>query len=58
MLSLLRSVIPPPPRYPTGNGMAPPPLETNNVLSNPDGTKSSLQVGEGSIPENPREIRL
>ncbi|KAK5078466.1 hypothetical protein LTR64_003121 [Lithohypha guttulata] len=39
--------IPPPPRYPTHNGMPPTPLETANQISHPEGPEYSFQSGEG-----------
>lgn len=49
-------VLPPPPRYPTqvayaaaaANGMAVPTIETNNLLSHPEGPEHRFQVGEGT----------
>ncbi|KAH6640497.1 WD40-repeat-containing domain protein [Chaetomium tenue] len=49
-----RSVLPPPPRYPSGTGYnglpagtPMPMIETNNVLSNPSGPEYQFLVGEG-----------
>lgn len=54
---LSRSVLPPPPRYPSGTGYnglpagtPMPMIETNNVLSNPSGPEYQFLVGEGMIP--------
>ncbi|CAG8958999.1 hypothetical protein HYFRA_00012158 [Hymenoscyphus fraxineus] len=52
----MRSVLPPPPRYPSqaaynnavANGQAPPLIETNNLLSHPTGPEYQLVVGEGT----------
>lgn len=41
------SAIPPPPRYPTTNGLPPTTLETANILHHPEGPEYRFQVGEG-----------
>ncbi|ETN39360.1 uncharacterized protein HMPREF1541_05583 [Cyphellophora europaea CBS 101466] len=40
--------IPPPPRYPTTNGLPPTTLETANILHHPEGPEYRFQVGEGT----------
>ncbi|PQE33203.1 WD domain-containing protein [Rutstroemia sp. NJR-2017a WRK4] len=55
-----RSVLPPPPRYPSQaaynlavqNGMAVPMIETNNILKHPEGSLTQLLVGEGGNLSN------
>lgn len=48
LISTFVSAIPPPPRYPTANGLPPTPLETANQLSKPEGPEYSFQSGEGT----------
>lgn len=55
-LTASSSVLPPPPRYPTGTGYnglpagaAMPMIETNNILSNPTGPEYQFLVGEGKF---------
>ena len=48
----LYSVLPPPPRYPSGQygagmGHVVPMIETNNTISNPEGPEWQFLVGEG-----------
>lgn len=47
--SISRSAIPPPPRYPTANGLPPTPIETANQLSKPEGPEYAFQSGEGTL---------
>ena len=55
LISLLQSVLPPPPRYPTqaaynaavGAGPGVPMIEANNTVTNPTGPEYQLLVGEG-----------
>jgi len=54
----LRSVLPPPPRYPAagtynaalGASQVIPMIETNNVLTTPSGPEYQFLVGEGEPP--------
>lgn len=57
----VRSVLPPPPRYPTpatynaalAAGSVLPMVETNNTLTNPSGPEYQFLVGEGATPSSP-----